>query len=70
MKPGTRVYYHDDIVDEIGVVVQPNNDELRSVQMYADEGMGPEHGDVMVEWPYGRYWESPNDLTKVDGDED
>lgn len=68
---GTRVTYDDEPLDspEVrGTIVLSTDEEQEYAKTYSDP-VGPEHGDVLVQWDddeLDRYWERPSDLQKLD----
>jgi len=66
MKIGDRVTYNDETIGDggSGTIVEPTAEELEEAKSY--ESIGPEHGDVRVEWADGvRYWEHPSYLVVI-----
>lgn len=64
---GARVTYEGEPADNplmIGVVVEPTDKEIRYARASYDGGVGPDFGDVLVEWnpPDDRAWHQPDDL--------
>ena len=76
MNIGTLVTYDDEdpaTTTHVGMVVEPTERELAEIEARnaatTDGPIGPENGDVLVEWledePY-RYWEHPSYLVEVE----
>jgi hypothetical protein len=67
MKIGDKVTYDDESVattDHVGTVVKPTDEELEESKTF--DTVGPQHGDVRVEWADGvRYWEHPSYLVVI-----
>jgi hypothetical protein len=70
---GARVTYDDepDPPQVAGVIALPTAAELAHVKTYPDP-VGPEHGDVLVDWGdfrADRSWERPMDLRVIVAEE-
>lgn len=68
MKIGDRVTYDDEPegTDMLGTVSEPTTEEIAHAKTY-EYPVGPEQGDVVVQWDEGgeRTWEDPSDLVVI-----
>lgn len=71
---GTRVTYNDEPVDVqiIGTIAEPTTAEVDYVRTAYDGGVGPDYGDLLVEWDDEegedlppRSWEHPSVLQRM-----